>query len=106
MYSFTIHYAAFLPLFERADLRGVWLSFPLVSSPEVKAGVTPPVPLLTRLRPETVRLVRRWCSGIHSEGSEGVLGRGVGDLATTEVEADRFLMAFFLGKSFGAINEL
>lgn len=99
-------YAAFRPLFARAERRGVWLSLPLVSSPEVKAGVTPPVPLVTRLRPETVLLVLRWCSGIHSEGSDGVLGRGVGDLATTEVEADLFLIAFFLGKNFGSMKVL
>lgn len=35
-----------------------------------------------------------------------MLGRGVGDLATTEVEAERFLMTFFLGNSLGATKVL
>jgi hypothetical protein len=69
--------------------------------------------MATRFLPLTVRLlVVRWCAGIQSSavalGSLGVLGRGVGELATTAVEARRFLRlaaaSLLLGKSMGAIK--
>ena len=109
---FPAYNALPLPFVALALLLGVPDSLPEVSSPEVTPpeGVTPPVPFATRFLPLTVLRVFKWCEGIHSEGSEGVLGRGVGDFATTAVCSLRPVVAGFLplgaGNTLGSTKDL